>query len=105
MRDGTEPPQLDANATPEAPHIKLCVRPTQASRLRSKAGPKSWRGGALPPVLARGVHPLQAEQNGAPAIGVKELLERSQLLLVLLDLVRRLLVALVVVFEARVDLP
>ena len=55
------------------------------------------------PVLARRVHPLQADQEGAPSIGVEQLLQFAQLLLVLLNLLGRFLVALVVVLEPRID--
>ena len=55
------------------------------------------------PVLARRVHPLQADQEGAPSVGIEQFLQRSQFLLVLLNLLGRFLVALVVVLEPRID--
>ena len=55
------------------------------------------------PVLAPRVHPLQADQEGAPPVGVEQLLQLAQLLPVLLDLLGRVLVALVVVLEPRID--
>ena len=54
-------------------------------------------------VLSAAVHGLQADQERAPTIGVEQLLKLPQLLLVMLDLVRRFLVAIVVIFERRVD--
>ena len=55
------------------------------------------------PVLASGVEGLQADQERSPSIGIEQLLEFSQPLPVLLDLLDRLLVAFVMVFETRVD--
>jgi hypothetical protein len=55
------------------------------------------------PVLAPHVHPLQADQEGAPSIGIEQLLQIAQLRLVLLNLRSRLLVVRVVVFERRID--
>ena len=55
------------------------------------------------PVLAPRVHPLQADQEGAPSIGVEQLLQFAQLFPVLLNLLGRVLVALVVVLEPRID--
>ena len=54
-------------------------------------------------VLASRVHPLQADEQGALPIGVEQLLERSQLLLVLLDLFSRVLVVIVVALKAGID--
>ena len=55
------------------------------------------------PVLAPRVHPLQADQEGAPSIRVEQLLQLAQLFPVLLNLLGRFLVALVVVLEPRID--
>ena len=55
------------------------------------------------PVFTPRVHPLQADQEGAPSIRVEQLLQFAQLFLVLLNLLGRFLVALVVVLEPRID--
>ena len=55
------------------------------------------------PVLAPCVQRLQAEQERSPSIGIEQLLQFSQPLPVVLDVLGRLLVAFVVVLEPRVD--
>ena len=55
------------------------------------------------PVLAPGVQRLQADQKRSPSIGVEQLLQFSQSLLVVLDLLARLLVAFVMGFKTWVD--
>jgi len=54
-------------------------------------------------VLAPYVQRLQAEPERAPCIGIEHLLQFSQPLLVVLDLLDRVLVALVMVLGPRVD--
>ena len=56
------------------------------------------------PVLAPCVQRLQADQERSPSIGIKQLLQFSQLLPVVLDFLGRLLVAFVMVLEPRVDI-
>ena len=55
------------------------------------------------PVLAPCVERLQADQERSPSIGIEQLLQFSQPLPVVLDLLGRLLVAFVMVLEPRVD--
>ena len=55
------------------------------------------------PVLAACVQRLQANQDRSPSVGVEQLLQFSQPLLGVLDLLGRILVAFVTVFETRVD--
>ncbi len=55
------------------------------------------------PVLAPRVHRLQADQERSPSIGIEQLLQFSQPLPVVLDVLGRLLVAFVMVLERRVD--
>ena len=55
------------------------------------------------PSLPAGVQPLQADEERAAPVGVEKRLQRPQLLAVSFDLLGCLLVALVVVLEARID--
>ena len=55
------------------------------------------------PVLSPRVHPLQADQERALAIRVEQLLQLAEFFPVSLDLLGRVLVALMVVLEPRID--
>ena len=55
------------------------------------------------PVLAAGVHRLEAHEEGMAPLGVEQVLKRAQPLLAALDLLERLLVLLVAVLEAGVE--
>ena len=55
------------------------------------------------PVLAPCVQSLQTDQDRLASIDEEQFLQLSQFLLVVLDLLGRLLVAFVMVFERRVD--
>ena len=55
------------------------------------------------PSLPPRVHPLQADQERALSIRVEQLLQIAQFLAVSLNLLGRVLVALVVVLEPRID--
>jgi len=54
-------------------------------------------------VLAAGVHCLQADQQRVPPFRVEEVLQFAQLLLVMRNLLGRLRVVRVMVFERRID--
>lgn len=98
-----------------APRRRRAMRPPQEivrgllSRRRAKSGDRAALGvhGAQKmldrPILAGRIEPLQADEERAPPLHVKHLLQIGEPLAVLLDLGGRRLRALVVILEGGVE--